>query len=132
MLHSSSRSMPITPVPARPGAVLPKSATSRPLTPVIAKMIPGASSALAVGRERSSIGCLERREPHEVKSIAMSVSGIGGSSTTDFRIRAVGEVVRTTGISLLCSYGRFIVLCCYSQFLVAWCLLRKCGSLSLF
>ena len=40
--------MPITSVPARPGAVLPtsmKSATSLPLSPVIAKMVPGASSA---------------------------------------------------------------------------------------
>ena len=101
--------MPITPVPAGPGPVPPKSATSRPLSPVIAKMVPGASSAypqdtngdpprgsrgdffgapLGSSGSRTDIyaenGSLQRREPHEVRSVAMSVSGVGGGgSTTD-------------------------------------------------
>jgi hypothetical protein len=99
LFPASPRSMPITPVPAGPGPLPPKSSTSRPLSPVLAKMVPGASGAYPQdiggdpfgppqGGSSSRLdvyaenGPSQRRETHEARPVAMPMT-VGGGSTTD-------------------------------------------------
>ena len=106
LFPSSPRSMQITPVPT--GPVPPKSSISRPLSPVIAKMVPCASGAYpqdASGdlsrkprglepfgpppQESSASrqdvyrqnGSSQTLETHEVRSVGMTLAGVGSGST---------------------------------------------------
>jgi hypothetical protein len=108
LFPASPRSMPITPVPAGPGLLPPKSSTSRPLSPVLAKMVPGASGAYPqdIGGDGSrgprggdpfgppqggsssrldvyaENGPSQRRETHEARPVAMPMT-VGDGSRTD-------------------------------------------------